>query len=378
MKLPEPAQLMCLLALMGSLGCSHTEPFGPRDFGTNQPFDPTPPLQLTLNRGPDRRAAWLPDGSAILYSTQRPATPDNDVCLASLLPSGGSQRSLTCDLSPDGVNLTEALESAAPASDGRLAFVGATSAIGALFPVREELALGSIDDPSNRSTLLVIPYTLPGRRTHSGISQVRWLSLTRIVYLAEAVTVFSPCDTCQKDTVRTGLDAMWLDLALPGSPPQPIPGTDDASGVSPGGSEDEVYYTLNGDSRVYRRILSTGEVSVAFDFGAAGIARDVQVVGDQATVVVGGRVNFADNPTLGPTQWDSGGTLHVVNLRDGTDQIIEGLSTPVLFRRPQLSPSGAALVVEAYPLVISTPVPGSGVFDTTVSRVGDLYLLGQP
>jgi hypothetical protein len=59
-----------------------------------------------------------------------------------------------------------------------------------------------------------------------------------------------------------------------------------------------------------------------------------------------------------------------VNLQDGTDVTLDG---PGLFRRPQLSPSGDAVVAEVYPLIVN-PVTN----DTTVSRSGDLYLFGQP
>jgi hypothetical protein len=143
--------------------------------------------------------------------------------------------------------------------------------------------------------------------------------------------------------------------------------------VSPGASEDEVYYTLNGDARVYREQLSTGTVTVVHDFGAAGFARDVHVVGDRMAAVVGGRVAFAVDPSLGPTQWDSGGVVHVVNLQDGSDMILDAPG-PGLSRRPQLSPSGSAVVAEVYPLIIADLVPP----DTVVSKVGDLFSYGQP
>jgi hypothetical protein len=366
----------CVLALCSLAGCGHSEPFGSRTFETDQPFDPTPPVQLTLNRGPDRRAAWVPDGLAIVYSTQRPGTRDNDICLAVLPATGGRQRSLTCDLSPTGVNLTEAIESAAPSADGRLAFFAATSPIGARVPDRQGLAVGSLIDPATRTTLLEIPYTISGRRTHSGVSQVRWLGPARLLYLAEAVNVMTPCQFCEMDTLRSGIEAVWLTVDGAGGAPQPIAGTDNASSVAPGSNEDEVYYTLGGDTRVYRQILSTGVVSLVYDFGAAGIARDVHVVGNHMAAVVGGRVHFGDNPTFGPTQWDSGGVVHLVNLQDGTDVILEGPPEPGLFRRPELSPGGTALVAEIYPLIITSPAPG--VRDTSVSRVGDLYLFGQP
>jgi hypothetical protein len=142
--------------------------------------------------------------------------------------------------------------------------------------------------------------------------------------------------------------------------------------VSPGDSTDEIYYTLGGDSRVYRRLLSTGEVTVAFDFGAEGIARDIHVVGNEMAAVVGGRVSFSVDPSMGPVQWDSGGTLHIVSLTNGGESVLDG---PGLFRRPRLSPSGGAVVAEVYPLIITPNGIGA---DTTVARDADLYLIGQP
>ena len=47
-----------------------------------------------------------------------------------------------------------------------------------------------------------------------------------------------------------------------------------------------------------------------------------------------------------------------------------------LYRRPQISPTGSAVVAEGYPLIF-TPVSASEV-DTTVDRRSDLYLFGQP
>jgi hypothetical protein len=370
MKLPEVRRSVHPVLLLVALGCGHTEPFGAQRFDTDQPFNATPPIRLTLNRGPDRRAAWLPDGSAILYSTQRSDSRDNDVCLAVLPPTGGRQLSLTCDLSPTGEQRTEAIESAAPASDGRLAFAAASSNIGAVFPETQGLVLGTLARPSVYQLLFSLPTTSASGRLAGGISQLRWLSQNRLVYLAELVATQRPCTGCELDTVRSGLEANWLALDQLGGSPQLVPGTDFASGVSPGASEDEVYYTLAGDPRVYRRKLSTGEVVVAHDFGAAGIARDVHVVGTHLAAVVGGRVTFTTDPSLGPVQWDSGGTLHVVDLQNGVDVVPSG---PGVFRRPQLSPDGNQVVAEIYPLIITPNGVGA---DTTVARAGDLYLVG--
>ena len=367
-----------VLLLWGLGGCGHTEPFGGAgNLDRDQPFDPTPPVRLTFNLGHDRRAAWLPDGSGILYSTQLPGNPDQDICLALLPPLGGRQRSLTCQLSSPGESLTEAIESAAPAADGRLAFFTAATPVGARLPVGQALAYGTLADPAAYSTLVEIPYTLPGKRPHTGVSQIRWQDSTLLLYLGEAVNLVRPCPICELDTLRSGLDAVTLSVDESGALPRVIPGTDNASGVSRGHNDDEVFYTLGGDTRVFRQRLSTGEVSLVYDFGVAGIARDVHVVGNLMAVVVGGRVHFvADDPTFGSTQWDSGGTVHVVDLQDGSDLVMQGPATPGLFRRPQLSLSGAALVAEHYPLII-TELPGIPP-DTSVSRLADLYLFGQP
>lgn len=362
--------LACLLVLGAMAACGHTEPFGSRSFGSDQPFDPGPPVRLTLNRGPDRDAAWLPDGSGILYSAVESGTSDHDVCLALLPPTGGRQLKRTCDLSPAAGDSTDALESAAPAGDGRLAFVATSSRIGVAAPDRQAIVLASVVDPVNRQVLRFVPYTIPGERTHSGVSQLRWLGSNRLLYLGEQVTYRTPCQVCPLDTLRSGLDATWLSLGEAAITPRRVPGTDYASGVSAGSTEDEVYYTLGGDSRVYRQVLSTGAVTVLYDFGATGFARDVHVMGGRMAAVVGGRVAFGIDSTIGPTQWDSGGRLHVVDLLDGTDIMVDA---PGLIRRPQLSPSGSQIIAEVYPLLID-PVSG----DTIVSRNGDLYLFGQP
>src|SRR4051794_25482555 len=367
-----------LLALFLSLGgCGHTEPFTPEDFGTDVPFDPTPPIQLTLNRGPDRRASWLPDGSALLYSTQLEGTRDHDVCLALLPSTGGRQRSLSCNLTALGNQRTESFESAAPATDGRLAFLAASGPIGGLVPSVQELSLATVTDPVARTSLLAIPYTISGRPTHGGISQLRWLGPNRLVYLGEAVNVLSLCDGCERDTVHSGLDAVWLDLAG-ASTPQTIAGTANASGVSPGSTEDEVYYTLNGDTRVFRETISTGAATAVFDFAAAGVVRDVHVVGSRIAGGVGGRGDFTDDPVVGPTQWDSGGVVHVVDLSDNSDVALTGPTDRGLYRRPQLSPSGSQVVVERYPLIIINNTSTGGTIDTSVARDGDLYSIGQP
>jgi len=100
----------------------------------------------------------------------------------------------------------------------------------------------------------------------------------------------------------------------------------------------------------------------------------VHVAGGHLAAIVGGRVAFSVDPELGPTQWDSGCIVHVVDLASGADVALPG---PGLFRRPALAPTGDRVVAEGYPLIVISH-PDSPVKDTLVSRAGDLYLFGLP
>jgi hypothetical protein len=360
-----------------ALGCGHTEPFTNPSQGSDQPFDPTPPARLTLNAGGDRGAAWLPDGSGILYSAAQSSRPDADVCLALLPPSGGSQRLLHCDV-PGGPDLRDAIESAAPSTDGRLAFLATSSTINGEIPFSQAILLASSLDPSGAAQVRAFPYTAPDGQVHRTASQLRWLDTGILVYLGETFDARRACRLCPLDTIVTGLAVATLDLATPGSAPTIVPGTEFASGVCPGDNPDLIYFTLGGDTRVFQHSLSTGSTQLVHDFGGAGIARDVQVQGSRLVATVGGRVAFSNDATLGPTQWDSGGVVHLVDLAGGTDTPLSG---PGLFRRPVLSPAGDHVVAEGYPLVITlVPNPtGEGMIpDTTVSKSSDLYLFTLP
>ena len=371
------------LALAGgallALACSHTDPFTSPPYGATEPLDPTPPVRLTLNPGPDREASWLADGSGILYSAQQVGRPDRDVCLAELPPLGGSQRRLICDLSPLGGDTVNAIEYPVAGGDGRLAFLKAGNPNNITRPVVEAVTVAPGLDPRSGAEVVRVPYTVSGEPTHNTVSHLHWLSPTRLTFVGSVRTYRNVCmlPCVRQDTIQSGLKAGVLDLAAPGSPPALLPGTEFASGVSPGPSEGEIYFTLGGDTRVYRRVLATGETNVIHDFGAAGIARDVHVAGNKLTAIVGGRAHFIVDPELGPIQVDSGGFVHVVNLGSGSDAALDG---PGLFRHPALAPTGDRVVAEGFPLIIvDVPVDAETVRpDTTVARDGDLYLFTAP
>lgn len=374
------------LALAGGtllvLACGHTDPFTAPPYGATSPLDPTPPVRLTYNPGPDRAASWLADGSGILYSSQQASRPDRDVCLAELPPQGGSQRRLVCDLSVLGEDTVNAVEFPVAGADRRLAFVKAGNPPTISRPIVEAVTVAPDLDPRMGSEVVRLPYTVPGEPMHNTVTSLRWLGSTRLTFVGSLRGYRNACmlPCVRIDTVESGLKIGIVDLSAPGSAPGLLPGTEFASGVSPGASDGEIYFTLGGDTRVYRRNLASGETSVAHDFGAAGIARDVHVVGNKLVAIVGGRAHFVVDPTFGQIQADSGGFLHVVDLASGSDALL-GEFQAATFRHPALAPTGDRVVAEGYPLVIGQipgPEPGTVVPDTTVSRDSDLYLFTAP
>jgi hypothetical protein len=360
------------------LACGHSDPFSTPPYGTTQPFDPAPPVRLTLNEAADRGASWLPDGSGILYSSQQEGRSDGDVCLAELPPTGGSQRRLVCDLTPGGIDSTNSIEWPIVGPGGRLAFVKSSGARRAVSPDQVAVAVAEGLDPSSATDVQPVPYTIPGEPRHGTVTQLRWLPDGRLIYVGGQVVYRPPGIGLPLDTLVAGLKAVVLDPSLPAAGPAALPGTDYATGVSPGLSSDEIFYTVGGDTRVFRRVLSSGEVSVLHDFGTAGIARDLNLGGSRLAVTVGGRVAFTVDPDLGPMQRDSGGFVHILDLASGADVTLDG---PGLCRRPALAPAGDRAVAEVYPLVITEsldPITQQPITDTTVGRAGDLYLFQVP
>jgi len=96
------------------------------------------------------------------------------------------------------------------------------------------------------------------------------------------------------DTVRAGIELARMDLKDAPGTVTTLAGTDSASSVALGAG-DTIYYTVAGDSRVFRRTFAGGDTAV-WDFGAAGIARDLQVRGATLYAVVGGAVGYFHDP----------------------------------------------------------------------------------
>ena len=364
---PRP-QLLTLLLL---LGCGHSEPFTNPDTGTEQPFDPGPPTRLTANPGGDLQPAWTADGSGVLYSISDPARQDRDVCLG-LIPAGSARQSEQwCDV-PEGYRRSDAIYATGPGPDGRTAFLASATSLTNFNPEHTGIRVAPGPDPNDATEALHLPYHR-GAGLVNWAGRLHWVDGDRLAYLGQTFKVRQQCHfACfPPETTITSLGVELLDLAS--GLPAALPGTVRATGLATIADGAVVLYTLAGDSRIYRRNLASGEVTVAHDFGAAGIARDLDAAGTRIAAVVGGVVSENDDPDLGPVQFDLGGILHLVDLEDHSDTPIPDASR--LYRRPAISPAGDVLVAEGYQFqvqLLTDPETGEQVTDTSITSSSDL------
>ena len=354
--------------------CSHEEPFDTPDTGSDRPFQPGTPARLTYNPGTDQHPSWADDGGSFFYSSQRYSTPDGDRCIAQLPATGGSAFRTICNPNPAAEDSSDTFDSPSLFGDDRLLYVRTASRPGATAPNTAGVYVGSLTDPLSAARVLPLPYTVPGGRTHGTISMARWLGRNRVVYLGQSVVYARECNGCTLDTLITGLEVVEMDLLGAQPTLTVVPGTYGASSVALSTTRDTLYYTLINDSRVYRIALPSAQFSIAHDFGAQGIARDVTVLGARLVAVVGGEVEYIDDPVLGPIQPDGGGALISVDLATGVETVLQA-QTPMVFRRPEFAPAGSTvrLVAEGY-----EPGVGPQTRHQLVSRVGELYLFEAP
>lgn len=324
--------------------CTHGEPFQTPDFGTDQPAGQSAPARLTFSADVDLDAAWLADESGLLYTGDRRDVGDVR-CVMVLPPSGGRATRSLCPAAADTFNVFLA---AASAADGRLAFVREDRNRGAPYPGRAELAIAAAESSGAPRVLRSIPLTLAGQPTYNAVHQIRWLGSDALVYRGGFDGVVcplgGPCGPGASIPVSSGFGLVRHPLDSAQGAPAFIPGTDNASSVAVSADGDAVYYTVTGQSRVYRLVLSTGAVTVVYDQPGVTV-RDVQVAGNRLVVVAGGRVSAFQGAGVGLLQSDAGGDLQLVDIGTGTFTVLNPPNT--FFQHPSLSPSGARLVAES-------------------------------
>ena len=356
-------------------GCAHEAAFAVAGPGQRPPRDSGAYVQVTFNPGVDLAPAWLSDGGGFLYSAQQIDRGDDDRCLVLQPSGGGAITRILCHETASSADSLDVWENAAVGTTGELAFVWSTTPIGlgSRTPSWQGFVLGSVDHPEPVRVLKTLPYLAPSGAGHEGISHVSWLDPTTLVYLGEHVAQIND------DIIATGIEVARMDVQTTPPTLMIVPGTDSASSVTARGT-DTIYYTRNGDTRVYRRGLSTGAVDTVADFGGA-IVRDVQVAGSRLVAVVGGKVDYFIDSAAGPTQHDRGGYLHLLDLVSGHDSVLPpppgGLRW---YRHPALSPDGSRIVAEGHHVdLIDRYVEGVFVgTDTIIDPADDLWRLDLP
>jgi WD40 repeat protein len=335
-KLRSPLRNFIGLTIALTAGCEHPAPFGPDNGGTTGPLIPGSIAQLTYSPGQDVIPAWLPDGSGFVFTAERRDRADDDRCLAFMPDGGGTISRYVCSTSAadDTINV---FDEAAMLGDS-IAYVRASTErfLQGLGPDGQELVIAPIADPNAARVLQQIPFTTAWGATYDAISHVAWLGPGRLAFIGEHVSYPRGCSSCVPDTVRVGVGLVIAEIAGSALALTRMPDGDSASSLAASVNGDSVYFTKNGDTRVFRRTLSTAQTDTLLDF-AVGAARDVTVGNGKLAAVVGGSVGSASSP-------DRGGALFLV-AGGVQSQIGDTLS---LYRRPALSPDGSRIVVSAW------------------------------
>ncbi len=347
-------------------GCGHGEPFdvSPPEQQPG-PFQDAVPLRLTFNQGFDSWPAWSADGSALWYSAEG-STSDLDRCIALLPSRGGTRSEIQCP--PQAANgLSETLDQ--PTSDGsRLAWARSELGTAELGPYRFTLWVAPVRAGAAPTLVQTFPYQAPSGRPHDAPLYLQWLRPGVLLYIG----VENGC--CGSDTLRFGEQVVLLDLTGPTPVRSFVPGTGRASAVARSEDGLAIYYTFYGDSRVYRQVLATGEVTVLYDFGSGHIARDPDVSGTRLVAVIAGKPDYQDITPFGLVQVDHGGDLVVVDLTTGVGTRL--LDAERWYRHPRFAPGGARFAAEGWPFTIVSTDIGGGRFrtDTVLARSDDLWI----
>ena len=324
------------LTIALTAGCEHSEPFRSEDYGADGPLTPGPIAQLTFSPGQDLTPAWLPDGAAFVFTAERLDRADRDRCFAFMPAAGGSISRYACrtTAADDTINV---FEEATMLGDS-IAYVraGTERFLPGLGPDRQDLVVAPTADPNAARVVQRIPFTTAWGATYDMISHVAWLGPGRLAFIGERVTYPRACGGCVADTVRVGLGVVIADITGPAPVLTRMPDGDSASSLAVNaGGIIVIYFTRNGDTRVFRRAGS--QTDTLFDFGAAGVVRDIAVNSGTCAAVVGGAVGSA-------TSSDRGGALFLV---EGGVAAQVGDPT-LLYRRPAFSPDGNRLIVSAW------------------------------
>lgn len=330
---PKGRTLRNTVALIAVLGCAHTDPGAPSDRHITGAFDPTPPIRLTQNPGQDQWPAWTPDGRGIWYAFEDLDRSDRDHCLGQLPAAGGTRSISSCLDAP--VAASDSLDVVlSPAARGdRIAWVRINSPSGGVLPDGGDIVVASIGALATPTSVRHFPYVSPSGTFHSFGIDLQWLDDSTLAY----VGVQMQYNSLSHDTTINGQEVALVHLGAGAPTVSVVGGTTGASSLAVGPTAGLLYFTRDGDSRIFELNLPDTTAATAFDFGGSGAARDVSVQGPRMLAVVG-------------DSFGRGGTVYLV---------VGGSALPVtmpgtFWRHPALRPDGRAFAAQAYDTATST------------------------
>lgn len=337
-----------LLPLGILAGCLHSDLPEPGSTELDAPFLDIEPLRLTYSPGVDRTPKWSRRDGWIMYAFDEDRLPSGATtgCVGELPLPGGTRGAEYCETDPQFMGVPFIPGWPAQRQDGSVAFVRRRTGTNLGSP--GALDFRNVPAGLGNEEILPIPF-FAGGITHQGVSHINWLDDGHLLFIGLGII------RSTNEFTETGLDLLELDIANGLAGVTKVPGTTYASSATLGATADTIYYTIGGDSMVYRRVRSTGVVDTVVDFGGLGIARDVGVEAGRLIAVVGGAVSFGPHPTFGMAQHDFGGPIYMVELPDGTPILVSfGLST---YRHPALAPDGKQIVAEQFGDLWSIALP---------------------
>ncbi len=301
--------------------------------------------RMTYNTGDDLDPSWFPDGRTFIYTAERRDRRDRDRCLAVMAVAGGTTQAMVCQRAGASDDSLDVMQIGTPGPDGRTAFLYSTYDLFTFSSYEtRQLVVAGLDAPLvPEARKAIFPLQPNGGYAHDGIGEIAWRSPTELVYLATLPHYPQPCKTCRPDTA-TPVQVVTADIGGDTAIVTAVPNTVYATSFALQGT-DTLFFTLLGDGRIFRRVLSTGAETLVRDFGLGVIARGVQVAGSRMLAIVGGFATVELLPGMGYVQYDDGGPIRLIDLQTGADTTVSAGGR--LYRYPALSPDGRTVLAES-------------------------------
>ncbi|MEO8295483.1 MAG: hypothetical protein ABI613_08220 [Gemmatimonadota bacterium] len=235
---------MFALALFAQLGCSHSEPFPPGNFATDQPFIQGPPARLTAQTGDDDDLRLTPDGSFVYVV--------NHQCMAFLLPHQARDSRWICP--PRFQFVTDGYGLPVLSQSRRLAFVLTRQFENAGYPFYKALLVAPFSDIRDTTEVIPIPFrSVVDDLFHLSVRRAAWLRSDTLAILTDGLVYLTdPADTTRPRP--------FVRLALSG-----------VSSMESSRDGASLYFKLAGDSRIQALKMEGRTLSTVFDFGADSV-----------------------------------------------------------------------------------------------------------